>query len=98
LLSDRTKRGFTSSYFDPNSSLGIFIRHLLPDSLQTSVNGQSTNVAKSPISTGIDFAKPCQCRFERAGVGMLQSQGETKKKIAGCAQLFAHFGNSDTRE
>jgi len=31
VLSDRTKRGFTSSYFDPNSSIGIFIRHLLPD-------------------------------------------------------------------
>ncbi len=33
VLSDRTKRGFTSSYFDPNSSIGIFIRHLLPESL-----------------------------------------------------------------
>jgi hypothetical protein len=31
VLSDRTKRGFTSSYFDPSSSIGIFIRHLLPD-------------------------------------------------------------------
>jgi hypothetical protein len=31
VLSDRTKRGFTSSYFDPNSSVGIFIRHLVPD-------------------------------------------------------------------
>jgi hypothetical protein len=31
VLSDRTKRGFTSSYFDPNSSIGIFIRHLFPD-------------------------------------------------------------------
>jgi hypothetical protein len=32
VLSDRTKRGFTSSYFDPNSSIGILIRHLLADS------------------------------------------------------------------
>jgi hypothetical protein len=31
VLSDRTKRGFTSSYFDPNSSIGVFIRHLLLD-------------------------------------------------------------------
>ncbi len=31
VLGDRTKRGFTSSYFDPNSSVGIFIRYLLPD-------------------------------------------------------------------
>jgi hypothetical protein len=31
VLSDRTKRGFTSSYFDPNSTIGIFIRYLLPD-------------------------------------------------------------------
>lgn len=27
VLGDRTKRGFTSSYFDPNSSVGIFIRY-----------------------------------------------------------------------
>jgi hypothetical protein len=31
LLSDCTKRGFTSSYFDPNSSIGVLIRHLLPN-------------------------------------------------------------------
>jgi hypothetical protein len=31
LLSDRTKRGFTSSYFDPKSPIGIFIGHLMTD-------------------------------------------------------------------
>jgi hypothetical protein len=45
VLGDRTKRGFTSSYFDPNSSIGIFIRHLLPDSYSPDL--QASTVKKS---------------------------------------------------
>jgi hypothetical protein len=66
--------------------------------LRTSVNIRSINVAKSSICSDLAFPKPCQRLFERAGVGTLLSQGETKKNIAGCAQLFAHSKNSDAGE
>ena len=66
--------------------------------MRTSVSIRSINVVKSLISTGVAFTKPCQRPFERAGVDTLLSQGETKKNIAGCAQLFAHSKNSDAGE
>jgi hypothetical protein len=50
------------------------------------------------FTAGPAVTKTCQRSFEGAGVSTLQSQGETKKKITGYAQAFAHFKNSDTGE
>jgi hypothetical protein len=68
------------------------------DDLQTSMNIQSIEAAKFSVYSGLTFTKACQRSFEGAGVGTLHSQGETKKKIAGCAQLFSHSKNSDAGE
>jgi len=76
----------------------LYAEEIGGDDLQTSVNIQSINVAKSSVYSGPAFTKACQRSFEGAGVGTLKFQGETKKKIAGCAQVFAHFKNSDTGE